>query len=85
VGRINTGCLKEYVGGRGEEWFGLKGRITKLVLFLGPSVDLSPAYPFDFPCPTFLASTDSVVLTTLLYVRSRHVAILRWSLSFSPS
>jgi hypothetical protein len=36
VGRINTGCLNEYEGGRGEERFGLKGRITNLVLFLGP-------------------------------------------------
>jgi hypothetical protein len=73
--------MKGYVGGRGEEWFELKGWITNLVIFSGPWVDLSPAYPFDFPCPTFLASTNSVVLTALLYVRSRHVAILRWSLS----
>jgi hypothetical protein len=35
VGRINTGCLNGYVGGRGEEQFGLKGRITNLVLFSG--------------------------------------------------
>jgi hypothetical protein len=84
VGQINTGCLNGYEGGRGEERFGLKGWITNLVLFSGPWVDLSPAYPFDFPCPAFLASTASVVLTALLYVRSKHVAILRWSLSFSP-
>jgi hypothetical protein len=36
VGRINTGCLNGYEGGRGEEQFELKGRITNLVLFLGP-------------------------------------------------
>jgi hypothetical protein len=71
------GCMKGYVGGRGEERFELKGRITNLVLCSGPCVDLSPAYPFDFPCPIFLTSTDSVVLTALLYVRSRHIAILR--------
>jgi hypothetical protein len=73
---MNTSCLKGYVGGRGEERFGLKGRITNLVLFSGHGVDPSPAYLFDFPCPAFLASTDSAVLTALLYVRSRHVAIL---------
>jgi hypothetical protein len=63
---MNTGCLKGYVGGRGEERFGLKGRITILVLFSGPGVDPSHAYLFDFPCPAFLASTDIVVLTALL-------------------
>jgi hypothetical protein len=36
VGRINTGCLNGYIGGLGEERFGLKGRITNLVLFSGP-------------------------------------------------
>jgi hypothetical protein len=36
VGRMNTGYLKGYVGGRGEERFELKGRITNLVLFSGP-------------------------------------------------
>jgi hypothetical protein len=36
VGRINTGYLNGYVGERGEERFGLKGRITNLFLFLGP-------------------------------------------------
>jgi hypothetical protein len=36
VGRINTGCLNGYEGGRGEEQFELKGQITNLVLFLGP-------------------------------------------------
>jgi hypothetical protein len=30
---MNMGCLKGYVGGRGEEQFGLKGRITNLVRF----------------------------------------------------
>jgi hypothetical protein len=74
---MNTGCLNGYVGGRGEEQFGLKGRITNLVFFSGPGVDHSSAYLFDFTCPAFLASTDSVVLTALIYVRSRHVAILR--------
>jgi hypothetical protein len=78
------GCLNGYVVGRGEERFELKGRITNLVLFSGPKVDLSPAYHFDFPYPTFLASTNSVVRIALLYVRSRHVAILHWSLSLSP-
>jgi hypothetical protein len=36
VGRRNTGYLNGYEGGRGEEWFGLKGWITNLVLFSGP-------------------------------------------------
>jgi hypothetical protein len=84
VGRINTGCLKGYLGGWGEEWFGLKGRITNLVHFSDPWVDPSPTYLFYFSCPELLASTNSDVLTTLLYVRSIHVAILRWSLSFNP-
>jgi hypothetical protein len=56
VGRIKTGCLNGYEGGRGEERFWLKGRITNLVLFSGPWFDLSPPNPFDFPCPAFLAS-----------------------------
>jgi hypothetical protein len=60
------GCLKGYVGGRGEERFGLKGRITNLVRFSDPYVDPSPAYLFYFACPEFLASTHSVVLTALL-------------------
>jgi hypothetical protein len=81
---MNTGCLKGYGGGRGEERFELKCRITNLVLFSGPGVDPSPIYLFDFPYPTFFASTDSVVLIALLYVRFRHVAILRWSLTFNP-
>jgi hypothetical protein len=66
VGRIKTGYLNGYEGGRGEERFWLKGQITNLVLFSGPWFDLSPAYPLDFPCPAFLASTASAVLTALL-------------------
>lgn len=87
AGRMKTGYLSGYEGGRGKAWVGLKGRMTNLVRFLGPREDPSPpSRPnlFVFPCPGFFASTNIAVLTTLLKVRSKHATIFLYNLSLKP-
>jgi hypothetical protein len=50
---MNTGCLNGYEGGQGEEQFGLKGRITNLVIFQAPELILHPHIFLTFLVPHF--------------------------------